>query len=125
MSSFSKLFLAAATAAILSQLPAPARAQAPAGDRDDQFVVTGCVTAATDVRMSGPQSMFVWSRGDVYLASPRVGLRPSETAVAVGTTGRLMPIFYWIDDENDFAKHVGQRVEIFGELSGRLAEGEL
>ena len=36
-----------------------------------------------------------------------------------------MPVFYWIDDENDFAKYVGQRVEIVGELSSDLDKGEI
>lgn len=123
MSKLQKLFL---TVAIAGGLPLAADAQTRgAGDRDDQFVVTGCVTPTADFRSAGPQTLFVWSRGDVYLAFPDVRVKPSETARPVGTTGVLMPVFYWIDDENDFAEHVGQHVEIVGELSDELREGEI
>lgn len=121
MSKSFKLFLGAV--ALTSALPAAAAAQTPAGDRDDQFVVTGCVTPSRDVRIgTGPHSLFVWSRGDVYLAAPDAKIKPAEP---VGTTGTVVPVFYWIDDENDFAGHVGQRVEVVGEMSDRLHDGEL
>lgn len=98
---------------------------AQVGDRDDQFVARGCVTPTGDFRSAGPQSLFLWSRGDVYLAYPDTRFKPAETARPVGTTGRFMPVFYWIDDENDFAKYVGQRVEIVGELSDDMDKGEI
>ena len=121
MSKSLKLFLAGAL--LVTALPARAAAQVRAGDKDDQFVVEGCVTPTRDVRIgTGPHSLFVWSRGDVYLASPDARFKPAEP---VGTSGTFVPVFYWIDDENDFAKHVGQRVEIVGEMSGRLRKGEL
>jgi hypothetical protein len=117
-----KLFL---MATLLAAVPCVATAQAPAGDTDDQFVATGCVTRTGDVRSAGPHSILVWSRGDVYLSSVDVRFRPSETARPVGTTGVFMPVFYWLDDEDDFARYVGQRVEIVGELSDELREGEV
>lgn len=117
-----KLFLTLAMACAVAPVAA---AQAPAGDRDDQLVVTGCVTAAGDVRNAGPQSIFLWSRGDVYLAFPDVRFRPSERARPVGTAGTFLPVVYWIDDENDFARHVGHRVEIVGELDDEFDTGEL
>ena len=99
-------------------------AQVPTGDRDDQFVARGCVMKATEIRADVPQSLFLWSRGDVYLAYPDTRFKPAETLRPVGTTGTFMPVFYWIDDENDFAKYAGQRVEIVGELSDDIAKGE-
>jgi hypothetical protein len=103
--------------------PLSAEAQTRAGDNDDQFVVTGCVTPSRDVRIgTGPHSLFVWSRGEVYLASPEAKFKPAEP---VGTTGTFVPVFYWIDDENDFKKYVGQRVEVVGEMSDRLRKGEI
>jgi hypothetical protein len=118
-----QLFVAAAVA---TTLPVATDAQTPAaGDHDDQLVVTGCVTRSTDVRGVGPQSIFLWSRGDVYLASPDVRFRPSEAARPVGTAGVFIPIVYWIDDEDDFAKHVGNRVEIVGEIDDEIEKGEL
>jgi hypothetical protein len=118
-----QLFLAAALA---TSLPVATDAQTRAtGDRDDQFVATGCVMPTADFRSAGPQSLFVWSRGDVYLAFADVRIRPAETDRPIGTTGPFMPVFYWIDDENDFAKYAGQHVEIVGELSDELRGGEI
>lgn len=123
MSKFQKLFL---TGVLLGALPLSAGGQTRgAGDRDDQFVVTGCVTPTADVRAAGPQSIFLWSRGDVYLTFPDIRFRPSEAARPVGTTGVFIPVVYWVDDEDDFARHVGQRVEIVGELSDEFDKGEL
>ena len=97
----------------------------PAGDKDDQFVITGCVTRSSDARTAGPHSMMVWSRGDVYLSSPTTRVKPSETARPVGTAGAPGTVFYWLDDENDFAKYAGQRVEIIGELSDEIDRAEI
>jgi hypothetical protein len=116
-----KLFLAVALTCSFATTVA---AQAPAGDRDDQFVATGCVTQASGVRAAGPQSLFLWSRGEVYLASPDIRFRPSETARPVGTAGVFPPVVYWVDDENDFARYVGQRVEIVGEIDDEFEKGE-
>lgn len=122
--SFRKLFLAAGLIVLLAG-PALAQQARGAGDSDDQFVITGCVMRSADVRTAGPQSMFVWSRGDVYLASPSLRVKPSEKATPVGTAGVTGRVFYWIDDENDFAKYAGQRVEIVGELSDELDDAEI
>lgn len=109
---------------VLASLGA-ADAQAPAGDKDDQFVVTGCVTRAADVRTASPHGPFVWSRGDLYLSSPTLKLKPSETGRPVGTAGTELLTFYWIEDEDDFAKYAGQQVEVVGELSNQLQKGEV
>ena len=77
----SKLFLGTAMLAITA---AAASAQTkPAGDKDDQFVITGCVTRSTDAtRTTEPHSMMVWSKGDIYLAGPSARVKPSESARA-------------------------------------------
>lgn len=116
-----KLFLAGALVLVLT---GTASAQ-QAGDKDDQFVITGCVMRSADARTAGPHSMFVWSKGDVYLASPTAKIKPSEAAKPIGTTGTQIPVFYWLDDENDFAKYAGQWVEIVGELSDALDAAEI
>lgn len=118
----SKLFFGVAIACAMSSAVG---AQTRAGDKDDQFVARGCVARTAGVRSAGPQSLFLWSRGDVYLAFPDTRFKPTETARPVGTTGTFMPVFYWIDDEDDFAKYVGQRVEIVGELSDDFDKGEI
>ena len=96
--------------------------QAPAGDKDDQAVITGCVQASGSRGTAGPRSLIVWSKGDVYLETATVQTRPAERAA--GTAGSREMLFYWIDDENDFSKHAGQEVEIVGEISGELKKGE-
>ena len=109
--------------AIAAGIATPATAQqARAGDSDDQVVITGCVVRS-DHKMSGPRSLLVWSKGDVYLDAAGIDIKRSERAV--GTSGKTQPVFYWIDDEDDFAKHVGTRVEIVGELDDDVDEGEI
>jgi len=118
-----KLFLSAAIVMIVTS--AASAQTKPAGDKDDQFVITGCVMRTKDVRAAGPQSMMVWSKGDVYLASPSTRVKRSETARPVGTAGAPGTVFYWLDDEDDFAKYAGQRVEIIGELSDEIDHAEI
>jgi hypothetical protein len=52
-------------------------------------------------------------------------VKPSETEHPIGTTGALGRVFYWLDDEDDFARYAGQRVEIVGELSDEIDHGEI
>ena len=114
-------FLPAFAVAAVIATPATAQ-QARAGDKDDQIVITGCVVR-TNHKMSGPRSLLVWSKGDVYLDAAGTDIRPPERAI--GTSGKPGPMFYWIDDEDDFAKHVGKRVEIVGELNDEIDKGEI
>jgi hypothetical protein len=110
-------------AAFLTVFTFPGSAQRrPAGDKDDQAVITGCVMPSGDKGTAGPRSLIVWSKGDVYLETATVQTKPSERSV--GTAGAREMLFYWIDDENDFAKHKGQQVEIVGEISAELKKGE-
>jgi hypothetical protein len=51
--------------------------------------------------------VLVWSRSDIMLAAAEALHEPARL------TGR---VFYWIDDEDDLAKHLGKHVEIKGEL---------
>lgn len=114
---FGALIFAAASPAIAQQRPT--------GDRDDQIVITGCVVRA-DQKLSGPRTLLVWSKGDVYLDSAATDIKPAERGQgAVGTSGKTEPIFYWIDDEDDLMKHAGKRVEVVGELSDELDNGEV
>jgi hypothetical protein len=96
--------------------------QRPAGDADDQAVITGCVRPSGHNDTAGPRSLLVWSKGDVYLETATIQTRPSERTA--GTSGTRETLFYWIDDENDFSKHAGHEVEIVGEISGALKAGE-
>ena len=124
MAVYSKLFLGAVIV-MLATSSASAQTRS-AGDTDDQFVITGCVMRSTnDVRAAGPHSMMVWSKGDMYLASPSTRVKPSEAARPVGTAGAPGTVFYWLDDEDDFARYAGQRVEIIGELSDEIDHAEI
>ena len=109
------VFLAASFGAVSAQ---------QVGDKDDQFVITGCIMQAENARTVGPHSIMVWSRGNVYLGFPNVRVKPSA-AERVGTTGAAGTLFYWLDDEDDFAKYTGQRVEIVGELSDEIDRGQV
>ena len=109
--------------AIAAAIATPALAQQrTTGDKDDEVTITGCVVRS-DHKMSGPRSLLVWSKGDVYLDAAGTDIRLSERAAA--TSGKAGPIFYWIDDEDDVAKHVGRRVEIVGELDDDIEKGEI
>jgi hypothetical protein len=122
MSVYPKLFFGAAIFALAGFASAQVTL---AGDNDDQFVITGCVMPAAGARTTEAHSIMVWSKGDVYLASPATRVKPSETEHPIGTTGALGRLFYWLDDEDDFARYVGQRVEIVGELSDEIDHGEI
>jgi hypothetical protein len=79
---------------------------------DDEITIRGCVG-----RMSpGPASerMLVWTRGDIMLSNPNA-LRSGQLAERV---------FYWLEDDEDLAKHVGQLIEVKGDL-GDFEKGEV
>jgi hypothetical protein len=77
---------------------------------DDDITIRGCVRN-TDVRHGIPTNMLVWSRGDIMLAAATsLGSHPAGTA---GVVGR---VFYWLEDDDDLTKHVGQMVVVKGNL---------
>lgn len=47
------------------------------------------------------------------------------TPSAIGTTGGFTTIFYWLDGHGDLNAHVGNRVEIEGDLQGDVKQGEI
>jgi hypothetical protein len=100
------LVLVAAAAALAAQ-------QAVATVEDDDITIRGCVRAA-DVRASVPTTMLVWTRGDIMLVGVTAGGTPPPNPV--GTTGIAGRVFYWLDDDENLAKHIGQMVEIKGAL---------
>src|SRR4030095_2716972 len=70
MTCYLKLF---AFAALLGASGAAYAAQgAPAGDRDDQFVISGWVTHAPKTPVAGRRSLFVWTKGDVFFDAPQI-----------------------------------------------------
>jgi hypothetical protein len=88
-------------------LSATAAAAAPSR-HDQEFIARGCVASSTNLRGIQPPLLFLWSRGDVYLALPETR---AEAGRPEGTAPR---VFYWIDDEDELADYLGLRVEIAG-----------
>lgn len=117
---FKLVFIAALAGGIV--VPAAAQ-QARVGDKDDQMVITGCVMHSGSKNTSGPRSLLIWSRGDIYLDESTIAeTKPSERAVATAGTDDI--VLYWLDDDDDFAKYRGKKVEIVGEMSD-LEKGKI
>jgi hypothetical protein len=109
-------FAVAAAAAI------PLAAQQPAVTVDgDDITITGCI-GKVDTQVPAPPAMLVWSRSDIMLAGVKAGGEGAPNPV--GTSGVSGRVFYWLDDDEDLSKHVGQRVEIKGELED-FEKGEI
>jgi hypothetical protein len=103
------------SAAILAAaIAVPASAQQPTFHIEgDNITITGCLARVTaDPALAS--STIVWSRGDIMLAAAAAAGAPVPSPV--GTTGVQERIFYWLDDEDDLAKYVGQRVVITGDV---------
>ena len=55
------------------------------------------------------------------LDAPDAKVAPS----ALGTSGNYTTVFYWLDGNGDLKRHIGNRVEIQGELKGNVKDGEI
>jgi hypothetical protein len=119
-----------AVSALAATLLSPAAiGDAAAARANDKVKITGCVIRTNDQGSGGNRSLVVWSRGDVVFSNAVVEFEPAsdskEVARVVGTSGGGIPIFYWLDDEDDLSKHVGQSVELTGELDNDFESGEI
>jgi hypothetical protein len=77
-------------------------------DKDD-ITIRGCVTRAERHQTPVERVPLVWSRNDILVSLSDTG----RAAAGEGDpAGRLL---YWLDDE-DLSEHVGQSVEIKGDL---------
>jgi hypothetical protein len=100
-------FLAAATASLGAQQPVVVV------DEDD-ITIRGCVGRPDP---SSTQQVLVWTRGDIMLGG--------AVPVRAGQPGTFTErVFYWLEDDDDLSKHIGQMVEVKGEL-GKFEQGEL
>jgi hypothetical protein len=107
--------LAAAAAAMVS-------AQQPTVEVDgDDITLRGCVTKASGESPVVPK-MLVWSRGDILLAG--AATTGPEAANPIGTSGLAGRVLYWLEDDEDLAKHIGQEIEVKGDLED-FEEGEV
>jgi hypothetical protein len=77
---------------------------------DDDITIRGCVRN-TDVRNGIPTNMLVWSRGDIMLAAAT-----SLDSHPVGTAGVGGRVLYWLENDDNLAKYVGQVVVVKGDL---------
>lgn len=116
--------------ALAATLLSPAAiGDAAAARANDKVKITGCVIRTNDRGSGGNRSLVVWSRGDVVFSNAVVEFEPASDSKAVarvvGTSGGGIPIFYWLDDEDDLSKHVGQSVELTGELDDDFESGEI
>src|SRR5262245_60179141 len=85
-------------------------------------------TAAEDIKLSG---CLVRGQSGGFLltnGSNEPAWQKTDQPVApgaVGTTGSVATIFYWLRDDDDLRPHVGHRVEVEGELEREVADGEI
>ena len=81
--------------------------------QDDDITIRGCVGRAQPGTATNAP-MLVWTRGDIMLSN----------ATAIGSALSADRVFYWLDDDDDLSKHVGQMVEVKGDL-GDFKKGEV
>jgi hypothetical protein len=86
--------------------------------RDDEIKLSGCLIRGEE----GAGYLLTSAPGDraIFKADGRK-VSPS----AVGTTGGFATMFYWLYGNNALTEHVGQRVEVEGDLQGDVRDGEI
>ncbi|HEY7448124.1 MAG TPA: hypothetical protein VH702_08230 [Vicinamibacterales bacterium] len=118
-----------ATALAMAFLVPAVGSNTVAARANDKVKITGCVIRTNDQGSGGNRSLVVWSGGDVVFANAVVEFEPSSDSKEIGkvvaTSGGGLPIFYWLDDDDDLEKHVGQSVELTGELDDDFERGEM
>jgi hypothetical protein len=112
---FFRIGLAALAAATITAVPAAAQHSVHV-DGDD-ITIRGCVTPA-DGELRMPFETLIWSRSGILTA----GGAAADAAVHAGHD-LASRVLYWIDSD-ELKKHVGQMVEVRGELE-ELKKGEL
>jgi hypothetical protein len=83
---------------------------------DDEITIRGCVGRAPITNASA-QQVLVWTRSDLMLGNA-MAVRDGQPSALNGG------VFYWLDDDDDLTKHVGQMVEVKGDL-GDFKKGEI
>ena len=80
---------------------------------DDDITIRGCVGRVQPGSIGNAPAL-VWTRGDIMLSG----------ASALNAGQLTDRVFYWLDDDEDLSKHVGQMVEVKGDL-GDFKKGEV
>jgi hypothetical protein len=109
---FPRRLLSAVAAASLSMATLAAAQQPAVAINDDEITLRGCVGRVQAGSVTAPP-MMVWTRGDLMLSNPSLlgGLSPDR-------------VFYWLDDDDDLSEHIGQLIEVRGDL-GDFEKGEV
>jgi hypothetical protein len=96
---------------------AAAIAQQPSVRVDgDDITIRGCVgRSSPGAGLTTPT--LVWTRSDIMLSN-------AMSVRANGQTALTDRVFYWLEDEEDLTKYIGQQVEIKGDL-GDFKKGEI
>jgi len=85
----------------------------------DDVTLTGCIVPRAQTTVS-PQTL-IWTRSDIMLAGMAAARAPVNPIGTRGVSGR---VFYWLNDDEDLQTHIGQRVEIKGQLED-FEQGEI
>jgi hypothetical protein len=80
--------------------------------------LTGCLVGGQD----DDDGYLLTNVGSVASTQPTGG---TVAPGPVGTSGATAAIFYWLEDDDELAPHVGHRIEVDGDLAGDLQEGEI
>ena len=86
--------------------------------RGDDIKLSGCLIRGEEgagyllTNAPGEPSLF---KADDHKVAPS----------AVGTAGGFTTLFYWLYGNSDLDEHVGQRVEVQGDLQGDVRDGEI
>jgi hypothetical protein len=91
----------------------------PLSADDDTITIRGCVRRS-DMSVPIAPSLLAWGPNGIMITSAEA-MHPPGSMVP---WWRAMPSFYWLDDDEDLAEHVGQEVEIRGDL-GDFETGEI
>ena len=81
--------------------------------QDDDITIRGCVGRVQPGSVAATP-MLVWTRGDIMLSN--------ASAIRAGQLTER--VFYWLDDDEDLSKYVGQMIEVEGDL-GDFQKGEV
>jgi len=91
---------------------------AAAAGRDDEIKLSGCLIRSEE----GAGYLLTNAPGDPSIVK---GDDHKVAPSAVGTTGGFATVFYWLYGSSDLNQHVGQRVEVEGDLQGDAHDGEI
>jgi len=84
--------------------------------KGDDITIRGCVGHSTPgAGLTTPT--LVWTRSDIMLSN-------AMSVQSSGQTALNDKVFYWLENEQDLVKHIGQQVEIKGDL-GDFKKGEI